>query len=254
MQMRLTLLCVFLMALVSPVWAQLPDAPTAEGGAQLNYFKYATGGLGLHNLGWYAGAKLGKSKSRLNDRIWEFDLWRTRHPKEIRMSNPQFINPRPYVFGKLNDLFLLHIGYGQQRLIFDKSEKSGVEVRYQWTIGPSVALLKPVYLDILYPINPNDPFLLTTRTERYDPTRHFENNIYGSSRFSRGIEEVGIQPGIYAKGGMIFEWGSFTEEVRVLEAGLSVDCFPQRLPVMTAITNPQFFFSFYLGFQLGKRW
>ncbi len=252
--MRLTIFFVLLVAFGLQVKAQLPDDGYGEAGPQLNYFKYATGGLGLHNLGWYAGAKLGKSNSRLNDRIWEFDIWRTRHPKEIRMSNPQFINPRPYVFGKLNDLFLLHIGYGQQRLIFDKSEKSGVEVRYQWSLGPSVALLKPVYLDILYPVNPNDPFLLTTRTERYDPSRHFENNIYGSSRFATGIDEVAVQPGIYAKGGMIFEWGAFTEEVRVLEAGLSVDFYPQRLPVMSGTTNPQFFFSFYLGFQLGKRW
>lgn len=225
-----------------------------DGGSQLNYFKYATGGFGLHNLGWYAGGKRATTKSRLHDQIWEFDFWRTRHPKEIRMSNPQFINPRPYVFGKLNDLFLLHMGYGTQRLIFDKSEKSGVEVRYQLSGGPSLALLKPVYLDVLYPVSPGDPFQFTTRTERYDPEKHFENNIYGSSRFANGLEEIALQPGLYVKGGVVFEWGAFTEEVRVLEAGLSVDIFPQRLPVMTSIPNPQFFFSFYLGFQLGKRW
>jgi len=248
------LLLLLLGLLPSLAMAQLPQGDIGQSGPQLNYFKYATGGLGMHNLGWYAGAKIGKSKSRLTDQIWEFDLWRTRHPKEIRMSNPQFINPRPYVFGKLNDLFLLHVGYGQQRLIFDKSEKSGVEVRYQWTLGPSIALLKPIYLDILYPLSPGDPFNLTTRTERYDPNRHFENNIYGSSRFATGLNEIGVQPGFYGKAGLIFEWGAFTEEVRVLEAGLSVDCFPQRLPVMTATPNPQFFFSFYLGFQLGKRW
>ncbi|MBA4304913.1 MAG: hypothetical protein C0424_11860 [Sphingobacteriaceae bacterium] len=252
--MRLFVFAMLLASLPGAALAQMPGGEVAPGGPQLNYFKYATGGVGIHNLGWYAGAKIGKSKSRLTDQIWEFDMWRTRHPKEIRMSNPQFINPRPYVFGKLNDLFLLHVGYGQQRLIFEKSEKSGVEVRYQWSLGPSIAFLKPIYLDILYPISPGDPFTLTTRTERYDPARHFENNIYGSSRFGTGLDEVSVQPGLYAKGGLIFEWGAFTEEVRVLEAGLSVDCFPQRLPVMTATPNPQFFFSFYLGFQLGKRW
>lgn len=223
-------------------------------GPQLNYFKYATGGAGVHNLGWYIGGKYGKSKSRLDDRIWEFDFWRIRHPKEVRISNPQFINPRPYVFGKLNDVYMLHIGYGVQRLIFDKSEKSGVEVRYQISLGPSLALLKPVYLDVLYPLNPSDPLRFVTRTERYDPRQHFENNIYGASTFSTGINETVLQPGIYAKGGVIFEWGAFTEEIKVLEAGLSVDFFPQRLEIMTAIQNPQFFFSFYLGFQLGKRW
>lgn len=248
--------CLFtLMALLLPLCGlKAQGGEEIPSGTQLNYFKYATGGVGVHNFGWYLGGKYGKSKSRLDDRIWEFDLWRTRHPKEIRISNPSFINPRSYVLGKLNDAFFLHVGYGTQRLIFDKSEKSGVEVRYQLSIGPSFALLKPIYLDILYPLNPNEPRNLTTRSERYDPTRHFENNIYGSSRFSSGLDELNILPGLYAKGGFIFEWGAFTEEIKILEAGLAVDIFPQGVPVMAFVPERQFFISFYLGFHLGKRW
>jgi hypothetical protein len=244
-----------LMALLLPIFGlQAQIGEEVPQGPQLNYFKYATGGLGLHNFGWYLGAKYGKTKSRLDDRIWEFDLWRTRHPKEVRISNPQFINPRPYVLGKLNDLFLLHIGYGTQRLIFDKSEKNGIEVRYHLSGGPGIALLKPIYLDILYPVSPNDPFSMTTRTERYDPARHFENNIYGSSSFQTGFDELNVMPGLYAKGGFIFEWGAYTEEIKVLEAGLAADFYPQRLPVMSGTPNPQLFLSFYLGFHIGKRW
>jgi hypothetical protein len=222
--------------------------------ANLNYFRFASGGGGLHTLGWHAGGKYGISKSKNLDRVFEFDLWRTKHPKEVKVQNQFFQNPRSYTFGKQYDLFTTHIGYGMHKVIFDKGEKRGVEVRYHVSGGAAIALLKPVYLDVLYQISPNDPLFFTTRTERYDPSKHFADNIYGGSRFREGLNEIRVQPGIYLKSGLMFEWGDFTEEVRMLECGLVADIFPKEVPIMAFAENRKIFLSLYLGVQLGKRW
>ncbi len=242
--------CIYLLLLLPA----LGKGQEAEGPVNLNYFKYATFGGGVHNLGWNISGRYGMSKTKNLDRIFEFDLWRTKHPKEIKVQNQQFVNPRSYTYGKLNDLFNTHFGYGIQKVIFDKGEKRGVEVRYHLSGGASLAFLKPVYLDVLYPTNANDPFLFTTRTEKYDPDRHSADNIYGGARFTTGFSELKIQPGIYGKGGFVFEWGSFSEEVRILEAGLAVDFFPKAVPIMAHVENDRIFMSFYLGVHLGKRW
>jgi len=220
----------------------------------INYFKYATVGGGAHNLGWFVSGRYGLSKTKNSDIIYEFDIWRTKHPKEVRVQNQQFVNPKAYTFGKVNDLYNTHLGIGTQRVIFDKGEKRGVEVRYHVSGGASLAVLLPVYLEVLYATSPNDPFRFTTRTELYDPNRHFADNIYGGASFGTGFSELKIQPGIYGKGGFVFEWGSFTEEIRVLEAGLAIDFFPKPVPVMALIENNRLFMSFYLGIHLGKRW
>jgi len=241
----------FFLLLFLPVWALGQVAPEP---VNINYFKYATVGGGAHNMGWFVSGRYGLSKTKNRDLIYEFDLWRTKHPKEVRVQNQQFVNPKSYTFGKLNDMYNTHFGVGTQRVIFDKGEKRGVEVRYHLSGGAAVAVLIPVYLDILYATSPNDPLRFTTRTELYDPSRHFADNIHGAASFGTGFSELKLQPGIYSKGGFVFEWGSFTEEVRVLEAGLAVDFFPKAVPVMAMVENNRLFLSFYLGLHLGKRW
>lgn len=229
-------------------------AQTADAPANLNYFRYMSFGGGVHNLGWNLSGRYGLTKNKNLDQFFEFDFWRLKHPKEVRIQNQQYINPRAYTFGKQNDLFALHFGYGIEKLIFEKAEKRGVEVRYRLSGGLTAALLKPVYLEIIYIVDPFSPNGSLPRTELYDPDKHFADNIQGGAPFTRGLDEIKIRPGIYAKGGLSFEWGSFTEEVRILETGLAVDFFPMDMPIMAFATNNQVYLSLYLGIQLGKRW
>lgn len=219
------------------------------------YKRYWQAGAGLHNLGWQLHARTGFNKSVKHDFILEFDFVRGKHPKEIRISNPAFSNPRPYVYGKQNDLFFAHLGGGRTSLIFDKSPINGVEVRYLLSGGLSLALLKPIYLDILVPRNnAPDPTTFITVTEQYDPDRHFTSNIFGAAFFTQGLNQTNITPGIYGKLGLVFEWGYYAESIKTFEAGVMVDAFPQALPVMAFAENRSLFVSFFLNVQLGKRW
>ncbi len=210
------------------------------------------GGIGIHNTGWYVGARYLLNKNGDTDWLMEFDFSRNKHPKEFRNPNTAYINSRPFVFGKLNDYFNIRLGGGQIRTIYDRSEKNGVEVRWNYSGGLSVGLLKPVYLDFIY-ANPGDPGA-EVRSERATFDKFFTGQIYGASDFSNGLNQIYLQPGAYLKTGLIFDFASFNDDIRYLECGVTVDAYAKPVEIMAIESNSSIFVSFYVGLQFGGRW
>ncbi len=210
------------------------------------------GGIGIHNTGWYVGARYLLSKDGDTDWLMEFDFSRNKHPKEFRNPNTAYINSRPFVFGKLNDFFNVRLGGGQIRTLFDRSEKNGVEIRWNYSGGLSMALLKPVYLDFIYS-NPGDPGA-DVRSERATYEKFFTGQIYGASDFSNGLSQIAFQPGAYLKTGMIFDFASFNDDIRFLECGVTVDGYFKPVEIMAIESNSSIFVSFYVGLHFGGRW
>ena len=54
-------------------------------------------------------------------------------------------NTRPFVYGKLNYVYVIRLGYGEDRRIFGKPYWGGIETRWTYEGGISLALLKPYY-------------------------------------------------------------------------------------------------------------
>ena len=211
--------------------------------------KQFSGNVFLHNLGWGFGARYGAFKNVKLDRIYEFDFAKYKHPKEVKIVNPAYNRPPSYVYGKLNELFFLRFGIGNERLLYRKGEKNGIEIRYHLSGGLNAALLKPVYLLILPTDQNQNPTPL-----KYNPDEHFNSEIFGVADFSYGLDELKLRPGGYAKFALMFEWSEYDEDLRSLEAGVTIDAFPARLPVMAFIENKHTFVSLYLALSLGKRW
>ena len=207
-------------------------------------------GVYASNAGWAATGKRSLFKNIRVNRFIETDIAFLKHPKEIKNNNGSYsvVLPRGYVYGKLNSVYALRLGVGVERLVFEKGDKNGVEIRWKNSFGPTVALLKPVYLDII--VAPDSPPIV----ERYDPDRHFNENIFGKAPFFYGIDETKIKVGGYAKTALNFEFGKYDDEYRALEAGVCFDAFLSPIPMMVEIDNPPFFVSFFLAFQFGKRW
>jgi len=98
-------------------------------------------------------------------------------------------------------------------------------------------------------------------TEKYDPAKHGAFNIYGKAPVLRGMDELKIIPGGFAKFGMSFEYHNEPTKIRTLEVGMMLDAFYKQVPIMADINttddfdpNKMFFFGFYLSLHYGKRW
>lgn len=209
-------------------------------GANIN-----SSGLGGINYryGWH---NTGKSKN-----ILDIEFARIRHPKETRIYG-QSEQPRKFTFGRLNMLFMLRTGLGKTIMITDRPYRNAMSLNFNYNIGLSTALLKPVYLDIYYPnIDGIGGYI---SSERFDPSKPEHNNlnlIFGNSPFFVGINKTTAKLGAYGRASLSIEWGEYPEDFRSLEAGVAVDVFPNPLDLMAFQPRNYFLFNFYLGYTYG---
>jgi len=208
-----------------------------------------TGGGMIHTRGWGLLLRRVKNKTFMRKRVFELEAVSMEHPKEIRSVNPYYENSNSYKYGELNQVVVTRFGYGRHNVLYAKFDK-GVEIRYLYIGGFSMAWAKPIYLEIGHPTVPYEYIT----TERYDPAKHTIDNIYGRSSVFKGIDKMGFYPGIYGKFGFSFEYGKKTKAVRSLEAGVIVDYFIRDVPMMALINNDPYYLTFYLAVNFGVKW
>jgi hypothetical protein len=190
--------------------------------------------------------------------LWQIEFLEIKHPKERRLTrdiSPCLRPPRPFVYGKQNNFYAVHGGWGQRRYLSEKARRKGVAVGYQYVIGPSLGIVKPYYLDIPKPgdVRPC-PDVVSIRYEEGDNAAAFlSNNIYGASGLIKGWNQVSPMPGGFFKIALIFDWGAFDEMLKAAEVGLMADVYPREVPIMINEQNRPIFFNLYLNAQIGKR-
>ena len=217
------------------------------------YSKEIYGGPIAHGDGWGIAFRYGKYVTARDRVMYGVDIVSMKHPKEIKSFNPYYQDARGYFYGKLNSMLVIRPTIGRKHRITEKVRKSGVEVNYLWGVGPSLGLLKPVYLQIGEPSYPYQ----TIVTERYDPAVHFADNIYGRASWFTGVGEMKLYPGAFGRFAFNFEYAGDNTGVKALEAGVSMDAYGKPVPVMADLEddgiNKQFFLEFYIALYFGAK-
>lgn len=222
------------------------------GQAKLQYKYQSSIAPLLHSRGFGVEYRRGWHVTGTRQFIAEGGLWAMRHPKETKVQNQYFNNSRGYVYGKLNNVGVLRPGVGFQNTLFSKENKGAVEIRFSYLAGASFALAKPVYLVILTPTFV--PFEYERTVERYDPDKHFIDNIYGKAPFSRGVNETKIYPGGFGKLALSVEHSGEDDVIRSIETGMVLDLYPKAVPIMATEKNSPFFLTLYLSLHYGRKW
>jgi hypothetical protein len=76
-------------------------------------------------------------------------------------------------------------------------------------------------------------------------------DIYGRAAFTKGLNEIKVMPGLYAKGGFNFEYSKQDKVIHAIEVGLQINAFPKEIPIMATNTNKAVFFSFFVSYRFG---
>ncbi|MGE5382914.1 MAG: hypothetical protein ACM3PX_05760 [Omnitrophica WOR_2 bacterium] len=206
----------------------------------------------IHTNGWGLEYRIGKNRSAFNKIMLEFDLLEYKHSKEIKSINPFYTNTKSYIYGKLNSIYLLRAGIGDLKQLNRKPYSGGVELRLFYGGGLSVAMAKPVYLNIMEWDTTETRLVL--KVEKYNPDEHFPDNIFGRASFLKGFNEIKPYPGVYAKLGLNIEFGTINQSTKIVEAGAVIDYFAKGVPIMANQTPDQFFLTLFLSFGFGKRY
>ena len=201
------------------------------------------------------GYRRAKNTTSERKRIVEFEGLTMSHPKEERTINSADGSTKPYYFGQLNTLLLLRAGIGFQNVKYRKAERKSVEVRYNAYIGVTLALVKPVYVDVIDTLsNTNGSVIIKAERVQTNNLAQIQNNIYGGAGYFTGFSQISLVPGIYGKAGISFEFGGTRTQVLAIETGVTLDAFPVVIPLMANTRNNQLYPSVYLSFVIGKKW
>jgi hypothetical protein len=222
------------------------------------YEHVMTVGFLSHSNGFGINYRRGKNTTGYTKRIFEIEAATIKHTKEYKVYNPTR-ESKGYIFGKSNALLALRGSIGHQKVIASKTDMGGIEIRYIYMAGVSMGILKPVYLKIEKDVPHSS--LPQISIEKYDPAKHGIHNINGKAPTLKGIDELKLIPGGFAKFGLSFEYGNDPTSVRTLEAGMMLDAYYKTVPIMYDINdsdgydpNNQFFFGFYVSLNYGRRW
>ncbi|MDA7803755.1 hypothetical protein N8987_04195 [Crocinitomix sp.] len=198
------------------------------------------------STGWGMGFEYGIQKNYKYRRTFGFTLTNIRHPKEFKIYN-DLSSSRGYFFGKLNSLVSFRPTYGGKLVLFQAKRENGIEITYKWAVGPSIGLVKPVYLKIL-------KFGNNTVDEQYDPSAHNTENIASRSPWTIGLSEATLNVGGFFKTGFDFNFSNEKNKISGGEIGLMVDYFPLKsLHLLNNNPERNLFTSIYLQFNLGQK-
>jgi hypothetical protein len=206
-------------------------------------------GLLLNSDGMGISYREAKRIDYRNKWMLEFDGGTLRNQKEYKQSSP-LAQGGSYIFGKLNSTFYIRVGLGRQHELFKKTDLGGIAVRYFYSAGPVLAILKPIYYKFLYLI-PGTGNEYEIKEEKFDASLAAAQEPYGRASFLKGLNETSILPGLYAKLGFNFEYSKEDKIIHAVEFGGQLNAFPKRVPIMAVSNNKALFFSLFISYRFG---
>ena len=240
------ILITFLISSKSSI-AQIP----AEQQNYARFTKEVWGGVNLHTQGIGISLNYAKFKTYKKKLFYTLDVVGMQHEKEYKIFGSIDENAKRYVYGKLNSFYVIRPGIGKRKMFFEKLRDNGMQISINWSIGPSIGITKPVYLEVLK----IDQFgqVIGNSIEKYDPESHNLYNIYGRGPWSRGLSEAKFHPGGFAKLGLEFEYSNERGLIKALEIGTILDVYPWRIPIMTNLDNPFIFPTLFINLMFGAK-
>jgi len=205
-------------------------------------------GFYLHSHGLEMNYRFAKWMNVSQKQTWEAGLTYIQHPKEVRSTNPYYGSSENFVFGKKNWVLTLHAGVGKQFELTSKQGPGSLGLRLFYQGGATVALVKPIYYEVLYVY---DSVSLAIREEQFSSDIHTKESIYGRASFSKGIDELTLIPGIYARIGASVEFSSRKLYYHALEVGVAPYLFFKPLPIMDSAKNNWLFLNLFIAYRVG---
>lgn len=242
--MKQFFLISFLVFFSGVMMAQKPEERLRTAG----YHNIFYSSLQVNNRGWGFGFRRGYHKTAKQKRLFEFDFNTLKHPREVNLL--QSSGGSGFVFAKLNRAYTTRFGYGRHNVLAYKPLGDGVEIKTIATLGLTATFLMPVY----YTMSNFDGDQVFPSTEKFDPEVHDIFNIVENGPYFEGLFETTIQPGIFGKFGLNFEYSPERSTIRSLEVGVVVDGYYENVEILALTDNYPIFVSFYLSLQYGSKW
>lgn len=226
------------------------DKPLEE---RLIYTKQNSYHVGLNSRGLEGGFRIGKIRNIYTTTQWELGIASIHSLKEIKTINTTQYNLRPYVYGKLNSVYALRLGYGAEKRIYGKPYWGGVEMRWSYEAGASIALQKPYfYYVIVYELAADGTYNEVVAEQTFDHKSQWRD-ILGRSSFFKGLDALTLSPGIHAKTGFSFDFSKSRTSINAVDIEAQAEYYPLGISIMDSERRKMFFLTFSVSYKWGTR-
>jgi hypothetical protein len=197
------------------------------------------------NGGIIGGLAFKWSRSIGNDvyRTVGFELSNVKHPKEARVVG---FSGQSFIFGKSNYLYTVRIQYGREKLVFRKDSQQGVQINVGVMGGPTLGFHAPYYFQV------QSGDYIKYRPGIDDPQVVLPSAV-GPGRLFQGLGQSETVLGAHIKGSILFEFGTYKNNVAGIETGLMLEAFTREIILVPTQDNRSIFPSAFITLYWGRR-
>jgi hypothetical protein len=220
----------------------------AEEEGVIAYRKHFAFGIKLVSDGYGISFEKGYSKSVKKTTLFQLEIAERKHQKEIKQTNTLTSTSSPFIYGKINFFYPVKLGVQKQFLLGNKSNKNGVSITANIGGGLSLGLLRPYELQV-----EKNGELVYVRYESDDSLLFKTGTIHGGPGLGKGWNHLKLNPGLYVKPGLRFDYGRYNDLLAAIEVGVAAEFYSKKVPQMFDNKQKQFFFSAWFTVLFGKR-
>lgn len=215
----------------------------------ITYRKSFLFGAKLTTDGYGIFFELGRASSVKKSTLYQLEIAERKSPKEIKVTNLQYYNSVPFIYGKENFFYPVKLGVQQQLLLGNKSNKNGVAITANYGGGVALGILRPYYVQV----PDGNGNLKYIKYNSADSSSFLSSSVMGGSNIGKGWNEITLTPGLYAKTAIRFDYGAYNEMISAIEVGVTAEYYSKKIPQMAHNPEKQFFFGAYVAILFGKR-
>jgi len=165
------------------------------------------------------------------------ELINVKHPSEQKVVAT---TGNSFTLSKVNYFFAIRGQYGREYNLFKKAPQQGVQINLLTSVGPSIGLEAPYYVEYNQAIR-----------VPYNPSTHSIDNITARGFPFQGILQSSIILGVNLKAALSFEFGSQKSSVSGFEAGFLLDAYTRKIYMISEADNyavwPSAFITLFYG-------
>jgi hypothetical protein len=203
----------------------------------------------LTNDGFGGFVEKGLAQSVGKALLFQLELTERFHPKEQKQFNAN--NTGPYKYGKINFFYPVKLGVQQQILLGNKGNRNGLSVTANFGGGISLGLERPYLLGFDSIVNNVREIVYKKYSQ--DTTAFLNGSNVAGPGFGKGFNKMKVNPGLYIKTGLRFDYGAYNEQISAVEVGVTAEFYGRKVLQMAKIEGKNLFFGAYVAVLFGKR-
>lgn len=232
-----------------------------EWGLKEEYKHQLSVGAKLNSNGWSGIAYYQQVTAPGKKNVFSISFSEIKHDKQVKQEgsdkHPQLGMPSPYVFGKINNLYILQLGFGKETLLLPKVLDGNISIGCRFSGGFSLAMLKPYYLRLIYEDHTGNPVIATLEEHEYikaqEPFLRTGNKL-GASPWTKGLKQMKYSPGVFAEAAIVIEPATEAWFVQTITLGGNFAFYTDSQQIMANTKALPWQGSLFVGLALGKRW